>query len=185
MDISGIISVTGMSGLHKVVAKIKNGLIVEGLTDKKRIPVYASQKISALEDIAIFGKTEDMPLKVVFKKIFEKTNGGAAIDHASNPEELKKYFAETVPEYDADRVYVSDIKKVFLWYNMLQGLNLLKLEEEKKEETATDGTAIEPETANQKPQTFNKPAVKFKEHTPKTSKAKVGGKGTVRKTGVA
>ena len=129
MDLSGIISIAGMSGLYKVVSQTKNGFVVESLLDKKRIPVYSSQKISALEDISIFSTSDDVPLKDVFKKIIDKENNRPAIDHKSNDAELKKYFEEVMPEYDKDRVYISDLKKVLNWYNILQKQDMLKPKE--------------------------------------------------------
>src|SRR5689334_3170999 len=112
MDISGIISIAGMSGLFKVVAQTKNGLIVESLIDKKRVPAYASHKVSALEDVSIYSTGDDVPLKEVFQKIYDKEKGKPAIDHKSPDAELKKYFKAAFAEYDEERVYVSDIKKV-------------------------------------------------------------------------
>ncbi len=132
MDLSGIIAVAGMSGLYKVVAQTKNGLIVESLTDKKRVPVYATNKVSTLEEVRIYSTGDDVPLKEVLQKIYDKENGGLATDHKSPDADLKKYFKTAFPEYDEDRVYVSDIKKVINWYNTLHKHGLL----EKKEEAA-------------------------------------------------
>ena len=134
MDLSGIISIAGMSGLYKVIAQIKNGFIVESLIDKKRVPAYSTNKVSALDDVNIYSTGDDVPLKDVFQKIYDKESGGPAIDHKSPDVELKKYFKEVFPEYDEERVYISDIKKVINWYNLLHKEGLL----EKKEETAED-----------------------------------------------
>src|SRR5262245_60194295 len=106
MDLSGIISISGMPGLYKVVAQSKAGLIVESLIDKKRIPAYSSYKISALEDISIFTTGDDMPLSDVFQKIHDKEKGGAAVAYKASDNELKTYFGEALPEYDHDRVYI-------------------------------------------------------------------------------
>jgi hypothetical protein len=92
----------------------------------------ATAKISALEDIAIFTDTEDVALKDVFKAIYEKEDGGETISHKSSADELKSYFEEILPDYDRDRVYVSDIKKVFQWYNQLHKLEMLNFDEEEE-----------------------------------------------------
>lgn len=134
MDLSKIMSVSGKSGLFLSIGQTKNGLIVESLTDKKRFPVYVSDKVSALEDISVFTSDKDVPLKDVLKKIFEKENGGQCIDAKSDDAKLKAYFTEILPGYDKERVYVSDMRKMFAWYNLLQSLDMLKFEEEKKEE---------------------------------------------------
>jgi hypothetical protein len=131
--LKGIVAISGQSGLFKVLSEGKNNVIVESLLTGKRSTVYADVKMSALEDIAIYTSQEDLPLRKVFKKIDEKENGGKAIDVKSSPEELKKYFAEVLPDYDKDKVYFSDIRKVISWYNLLQDKGLLDLEDEKEE----------------------------------------------------
>ena len=133
MDLSGIITIAGYSGLYKVVAQSKNGVIVESLIDKKRMPAYSHYRISALEEISIFGVSDDIPLKDVMQKIMDKEKSAAAIDSKSDMKELKSYFEAVLPEYDKDRVHDSDIKKVIGWYNLLQKNDLLKAKEEEKE----------------------------------------------------
>jgi len=134
--LKGILSVSGQTGLFKLIAESKNNIIVESLETLKRIPVHSTSKVSALEDIAIYTENGDVPLKVVFKAISDKENGGPALSPKVTGNELKTYFENVVPEYDKDRVYVSDIKKVLLWYNTLQQKNLLDFTEvdEKKEQ---------------------------------------------------
>ena len=134
MDLKDIMSISGKSGLFKTVAQTKNGLIVESIVDQKRFPVYISDKVSALEDISIFTTDKDLPLKEVMDLIFKKENGGQCIEPKVDDAKLKKYFEEVLPDYDKERVYVSDIRKLFNWYNLLQSHGLLKMEEEKKEE---------------------------------------------------
>jgi hypothetical protein len=129
-----ILSISGFGGLYKFISQGRVGIIVESLEDNKRMNASATAKISALEDIAIFTETEDIPLKDVFKAISEKENKGEAISHKSSGNELKSYLAEVLPDYDRDRVYVSDIKKVINWYNILHKLELLNFEEEDKAE---------------------------------------------------
>lgn len=133
--LKGILSISGQSGLFKLVAESKNNIIVESLETQKRMPVYSTAKVSALEDIAIYTTEEEVPLKDVFKAIAEKEDNGPAISHKASGNELKTYFEEVVPEYDHDRVYVSDIKKVLLWYNTLQQNNMLDFSEEEESET--------------------------------------------------
>jgi hypothetical protein len=131
--LKGILSVSGQSGLYKLVAESKNNIIIESLETFKRMPVHSTSKVSALEDIAIYTENEDVPLKDIFKAIFDKEDGGPAISPKVSANELKAYFEQVVPEYDKDRVYVSDIKKVLLWYNTLQNKDLLDFSEEKEE----------------------------------------------------
>nr|MBA3901321.1 hypothetical protein [Bacteroidota bacterium] len=158
--------------------------------DKKRLQIHASQKVSALQDISIFTNTEDMPLSEVFTKIFEKEKGGPAIDAKSDPEKMKKYFDKVLPEYDAERVYVSDMKKVISWYNVLQAEGLITPDvEEKSEDTETEeGDKTKKAKSESKDKTDAvkskaKPGAKATKANPKTSKAKTGKTQTVRKTG--
>lgn len=138
--LKGILSVSGHSGLFKLVAEAKNNIIVESLDTNKRMPVYSTAKVSSLEDIAIFTENEDMPLKDVFKAINNLENGGAAISVKSTDKELKAYFQKVLPEYDKNRVYISDIKKVLLWYNALHEKNLLDFSEPDAKETKDEKT---------------------------------------------
>ncbi len=123
-----ILSISGQGGLFKYISQARNGVIVESLETGKRMNAFASMKVNSLKDIAIFTSKEEIPLEEVFKKIYEKENGGKAIDHKEEPAKISEYFSEIVPEYDKDRVYVSDIRKVINWYNILQGLHILKFE---------------------------------------------------------
>lgn len=136
--LKGILAISGQSGLFKMITESKNSIIVESLDTGKRMPAYSTSKISALEDIAIYTETEDVPLKDVFKAIYEKEDGGAAISPKSSGNELKSYFEEVLPEYDKDRVYVSDIKKVIQWYNILHEKEMLDFTEEEPESAQTD-----------------------------------------------
>lgn len=133
MKLKDILAIGGKPGLYRFIAQAKNGIIVESFADKKRLPAYASDKVSALDDIAIFSEESDIPLKEVFKRIYTKENGGKTIGSKSSGDTLKAYFEEIVPEYDKERVYTSDIKKVLGWYNILQELGMLSLEDEEEE----------------------------------------------------
>lgn len=143
--LKGILAISGHQGLFKHIAESKNNIIVESLDTGKRMPVYASVKVSALEDIAIYTATSDVPLKEVLKAIHEKENGGEAISHKSSANDLKKYFEEVLPDYDKDRVYVSDIKKVVLWYNQLHGKEMLDFTEEEEAEIQDEDKGEEAE----------------------------------------
>jgi len=131
--LKGILAISGHSGLFKMVAESKNNIIVESLETKKRMPVYSTAKVSALEDIAIYTYEAEIPLRDVLKAIAEKEDSGQAISHKSAGDELKTYFEEVLPEYDQDRVYVSDIKKVIMWYNTLQENEMLDFTEAEDE----------------------------------------------------
>jgi len=120
-----ILSISGQGGLFKYISQARNGIIVESLETGRRMNAFASMKVNSLKDIAIFTSKEEIPLEEVFKKIYEKENGGKSIDHKEEPAKISMYFSEIVPEYDKDRVYVSDIRKVINWYNILQGLHIL------------------------------------------------------------
>lgn len=133
-----ILSISGKPGLYKLVSSSNSALIVESLLDGKRFPAYASSKVIALEDIAIYTYSEDMPLKEVFKAIFQKENGGKAISHKESAKKLKEYMNDVLPEFDEDRVYVSDMKKLFQWYNLLQEKNLLNFDEEESTEATEE-----------------------------------------------
>jgi hypothetical protein len=136
MDLSGIISISGKPGLFKVVAQAKNNIIVESLLDGKRSPAYSTDRISALEDISIYTYEEDKPLAEVFQVIYEKEKGGKVISHKESLNKLTKYLLEVLPNYDEDRVYSSDIKKLFQWYNILHKAGELKAEEKEEEKKA-------------------------------------------------
>ena len=135
MILKGIISISGQPGLFKIVAQSKNGIIVEGLADKKRVNVYASTKVSTLSDISMFTTGDDKPIAEIMKAVFDKENGGPAIDSKSTDAAVAAYFGEVLPEYDKDRVYVSNMRKLFSWYNNLQSTGNLKVAEEVTETT--------------------------------------------------
>ena len=136
MDLSKTLSISGMSGLFKVIAQSKAGLIVESLVDKKRIPVHSSNKISVLDNISMYVSNGDtVPLADVLKKIYEKQGGEPALDSKiSSDDELKKFFETILPEYDKEKVHTSDIRKAVLWYNLLQKTDIFTQKEEGKKE---------------------------------------------------
>lgn len=116
-----ILSISGKQGLYKLVSQGKNMLVVESLIDKKRIPAYAKDKVISLGDIAIYTEEEEVPLHEVLTHIKEKENSEKLPFNPSGckPEELRSYMAEVLPDFDRERVYPSDIKKLLNWYNLL------------------------------------------------------------------
>lgn len=170
MNLESIISITGKPGLYKVLSQVKNGLIVESIIDGKRMPIYASEKVSALTDISIYTYDSDIPLSEIYDKIFDKTAGKAAIDHKAKPEELRNYLKDIVEDFDQERVYNSDLKKLFQWFNVLAENGLLKQDEKKdKKKDAPAKKDAKPKKAAVKKTTTPKRA-------PKTGGAKGGGK---------
>lgn len=131
MEMKDILAITGQPGLFKFVAQSKTGIIVESLSDGKRSNAAGTAKVSSLSEIAIFTEGEDLPLAQVFEKVYAYTQGKEAISHKSTTEELKKFMALVLPEYDRERVHVSDIKKLVSWFNILVGAGMteFKLEE--------------------------------------------------------
>ncbi|AUC84889.1 hypothetical protein CW731_06100 [Polaribacter sp. ALD11] len=130
MEFNKIIAVTGKAGLYQVVSQSKNAIIVASLADDKRVAINATQNVSLLENIAIYTYEEDIPLLQVFKAMFEKTEGKEAISHKESGKKLEAFFAEVLPDYDAERVYTSNIKKVIQWFNLLvnAGMDFSKVE---------------------------------------------------------
>jgi len=138
MTAERIISISGRSGLFKLLTTTKSGIIAESLTDQKRV-MAPFTTISALDEIAIYTYDEEVPLWKVFKKIAEKEDFGPAISHKASKNELETYFKEILPEFDEDRVYPSHIKKIMQWYNLLQKTGVLKdylAQKEKEQEEA-------------------------------------------------
>lgn len=119
MELKDILAISGQPGLYKYVAQSTRGVIVESLLDGKRQNVSATAKVSALTEISMFTEGDDIPLAKVFTNIYDYTGGKEAIDHKEEPAKLKAYFAAVLPEYDRERVHVSDMKKCFAWYNTL------------------------------------------------------------------
>lgn len=140
MNLEGIISVSGKPGLYKVVSKKKSGLLVESIPDGKKVNIFALDKVSALEDISIYTYEDDIPLKDIYSKLYEIEGGKHSIGHKESADVLKKKMIEVLEDYDQDRVYISDLKKLFQWYNLLISANLLlpETEEEKENDNKED-----------------------------------------------
>ena len=181
MDLSKILSISGKPGLFTVVSQLKNAVLVESIIDKKRFPAFSHEKISSLQEISIFTTGEDKPLKDLLKTLFEKLEGKPALDGKSDNKTLASFFLEIVPDYDKERVYISDIKKIINWYNLLVENNLLDFseKEEEKEELSSD-TGSEPSIEVKEPTEKKKKSSTRKTDTPakhaKPSSAKGGKK---------
>jgi hypothetical protein len=169
MSLEKVLSISGKPGLYKLKTQTRTGFLAESLLDGKTINVSGRHNVSLLSEIAVYTLTEEVPLREVFKKISEKENGKETIDHKASKEELEEFFFGVMPDYDEDRVYASDIKKIVQWYNMLikNGINDFS---EAKEESKKEAD---------KPKEAKKPAAKKaaapKTATPKASSTKKGG----------
>lgn len=137
MDLQNILAISGKPGLYRLISSNAARLLVESLSEKKKLPVSPTAKVSSLGDIAIFTMEEDVPLSEVFNRISNKVDGGQGPDHKSKPEELRAFLNEILDDLDHSRVYDSDLKKLFQWYNILQATGLLVAEE------SADAEAVE------------------------------------------
>ena len=140
MSIQKILAIAGKPGLYELKIQTRTGFVAESLTDGKRITVGLRSNVSLLSEIAVYTYTEEIRLAEVLKAIATKENDGPAISHKEDDAKLKAYFREVLPEFDEDRVYTSDIKKIFNWYNILQPKGFVSVESlskpEEKEESA-------------------------------------------------
>jgi len=137
MTLKDIYTIAGYPGLFKYVAQGRNGIIVEGIEDKKRMNAFATMKISSLGDISVFTQTGDIPLIDILKRIREKENSNPGPE-TKDPKVLQVYFESILPEYDKERVHQSDIKKIVSWYNLLQKNNLLGVLDEEEKTDVTE-----------------------------------------------
>ncbi len=138
MELKDIVAINGKPGLYEIKAQSKGGIIVESLIDSKRFPITVTHNISALNEIAIYTYEEEIPLRIVLKSIGEKENGKEALSHKENGKVLTSYFREILPNFDEERVYTSNIKKIVQWYNLLASRNfdfasIKEMDEETKE----------------------------------------------------
>ena len=135
--LKNILSISGKPGLYKLVSQAKSMLIVESVTpEKKRMPAYGNEKITSLADIAMYTNDAEKPLKEVLEAIKEKENGATiAIDtKKATADELRQYLSEVLPDFDRDRVYPNDIKKLISWYNILVSNGITDFSSEEKDE---------------------------------------------------
>ena len=138
MEFKDILAISGMPGLYKYVAQSTRGIIVESLEDGRRTNASATARVSALAEISMFTEGEDIALAEVFTRMYNHTGGQQGLSHKESADKLKAYFAEVLPEYDRERVHVSDIKKALSWFNILIAAGMteftLPAEEEQAEE---------------------------------------------------
>tara|TARA_B100000787_G_scaffold149801_1_gene121954 strand:+ start:469 stop:909 length:441 start_codon:yes stop_codon:yes gene_type:complete len=127
MNLEGIINVAGKPGLYKVVSKGNKTVIVESFIDGKRSPLYSDNQANMLEEIGIYTYDDTKPLSEIFDDIAKKEKGEQSINHKSSTKQLTIYFREILKDYDEERVYISDIKKVIQWYNAMQKKGLIEL----------------------------------------------------------
>ena len=172
MKLAEILAISGQPGLYKYIAQSRNGIIVESLADGKRIPVQGTSKVSSLGDIAIFTETADVPLAEVFQNIYDINKGAEAISPKSPNEALKKEMKRFLPEYDEDRVHVSDMKKLFSWYNILLKAGITTFVEEETEKT----DAVEEPEADKKSIKKVRDANSLKDDVKEPKSAKVAAK---------
>lgn len=145
--IQGILSISGKPGLYRLVSRGKNTLIVENLQTGKRMPVYPHDKVISLADIAIYTEGEDMPLGDVLEKVKAATDGQPVdLKAFATDEALREYFGTILPEFDRDRVYTTDIRKLFSWYNLMIANGVTDF---KREEIAEDQAAEAAEKADE------------------------------------
>lgn len=129
-----ILTISGKPGLYNLLSSARNMVIVEVVdATKKRIPVHNTDKVVMLDDIAIYTDTEEVPLREVFARIYEKENAVLPLDlKMATPEELVEYFEGIMPDYDRERVYLTHIKKMFSWYNILVANGIVDFKEEEQ-----------------------------------------------------
>ena len=191
MELKDIVSVAGMGGLHQVVGQRSNGLILESLdASKKRFPTSTNTKVSILDDIALYTINGEIPFREVVKSLFEKEKEGLTVpDKKADNAEYVVFMEKLLPDYDKDRVYVSDIKKLATWYLILRDntdLSTLLVESAKEDETSTEETTIEGETKPAKKVKSEKAKTTVKSTTVKANTKTAGGAKKVsapRKTG--
>src|SRR5690606_31229794 len=125
MSVEKVLAISGKPGLYELKIQTRSGFIAESLIDGKKLTVGLRSNVSLLSEISIYTETDELKLFEVFARIAKKENNEASLDHKASNDELLAYFGEVIPDFDRDRVYVSDIKKVLNWYNILQKANYI------------------------------------------------------------
>ncbi|WP_396170698.1 DUF5606 domain-containing protein [Flavobacterium sp.] len=129
MNVEKILAISGKPGLYELKVQTRSGFVAESMLDGKRITVGMRSNVSLLSEISMYTHSEEKPLVEIMRAIAVKENEGPAISHKEDTAKLLEYFKQIVPDYDEDRVYPSDIKKVLNWYNMLQAKGMVSKEE--------------------------------------------------------
>lgn len=140
MSIERILAISGKPGLYALKLQTRTGFVAESLIDGKKITVGLRSNVSLLSEISIYTYEGEIRLAEVFRAIAEKEDNGPALSHKEDNAKLESYFREVLPEFDEDRVYASDIKKVLNWYNMLQAKSLVSKEAPAEAETTETAT---------------------------------------------
>lgn len=169
MNLEKVLAITGKPGLYSLKLQTRSGFVAESLLDGKKITVGMRNNVSLLSEISMYTNTEEKPLAEVMRNIAKKEKNGPAISHKEDNAKLIAYFKEVLPDYDEDRVYASDIKKVLSWYNLLQSKGLVSAEEPKAEKADTSDS----ELAKQKPAKAAKE--ESAEETPTRGEAELSG----------
>jgi len=161
MNVDKILAISGKPGLFELKIQTRSGFVAESLLDGKKITVGMKSNVSLLSEISMYTHTEERPLVDILRAIAVKENEGQAISHKEDNSKLISYFAEIVPDYDEERVYPSDIKKVLNWYNMLQAKGMVSKEEPKVENAESVKEQVV-EDVKAKKETVEKPIAKTK-----------------------
>lgn len=141
MNLEKVLAITGKPGLYSLKLQTRSGFVAESLLDGKKITVGMRNNVSLLSEISMYTNTEEKPLAEVMRNIAKKEKNGPALSHKEDNEKLIAYFKEVLPDYDQDRVYASDIKKVLSWYNLLQSKGLVSADEPARDEAGLVGKA--------------------------------------------
>lgn len=187
MQLEKIISISGKPGLFTLVTQLRSGFIVEDISTGKKSSISNTSQVSLLDNIAIYTFDKEVPLFEVFKNVAEKYNYEQAINHKSSENELRSFMGEVLPDYDVERVYPSDIKKLVQWYNLLQKSGFINKEafiKAEEEPTVTDAEVVEeekPAKAEKKP-AVKKAAPKTEKPAAPKAKASSSAKSTVKST---
>ncbi|GAA4070260.1 hypothetical protein GCM10022389_14270 [Flavobacterium cheonanense] len=161
MNVEKILAISGKPGLFELKIQTRSGFVAESLLDGKKITVGMKSNVSLLSEISMYTHSEEKPLVEILRAIAVKENEGPAISHKEDNAKLIEYFSQIVPDYDEDRVYPSDIKKVLNWYNMLQAKGMVSKEEPKVENAESIKEQVVEEVKAKK-ETAEKPKAKAK-----------------------
>ena len=143
MGLEKVMSISGKPGLYELTAQTRGDFVAKSITEGNKISVNVRHNVSLLSEIAVYTYTEEVPLGTVFQKMYEKQDGKPAIDHKASKKDLESYFAEVLPDYDVERVYQSDIKKIIQWYNLLVTNGFTDFSKEEKETDKSEEKAVE------------------------------------------
>lgn len=183
MQLEKIISISGKPGLYKLVSQLRNGFIIEDVISKKKVSIGNSSQVSLLDNIAMFTQDKEVPLFEVFENIAKENDYKETLSHKSSDEDLKAFMLKALPDYDRERVYISDIKKLAQWYNILSKAGYISPESfVKAEESAPqEEVKAEEKKAAKKPAKDAAPKADKPAAAPKT-KATTAAKTTAKTT---